>query len=147
VRRHLADCPDFSVEIRVEGAGTRESRQGRRGAASNGDRGVTAMTIASETRETGLARRDLLALVGTAAAVGFGAASPAFAQSQTPMSGTAPAQPQGKSTVTLDRLPMGVLLIGIDRVVAQNRIDIPTFNALGQARQLALAWFDKHLRP
>jgi enoyl-CoA hydratase len=28
---------------------------------------------------------------------------------------------------------MGVLLIGIDRVDAQNRIDIPTFSALGQA--------------
>jgi enoyl-CoA hydratase/carnithine racemase len=33
----------------------------------------------------------------------------------------------------LDRLPMGVLLIGIDRVEAQNRIDIPTASALGQA--------------
>ena len=33
----------------------------------------------------------------------------------------------------LDRLPMGVLLIGIDRAEAQNRIDIPTFSALGHA--------------
>jgi enoyl-CoA hydratase len=40
---------------------------------------------------------------------------------------------QGKSTVTLHRLGGGVLLIGIDRADAQNRIDIPTFNALGQA--------------
>jgi enoyl-CoA hydratase len=34
---------------------------------------------------------------------------------------------------TLDRLPMGVLLVGLDRAEAQNRIDIPTFNALGPA--------------
>jgi enoyl-CoA hydratase len=88
------------------------------------------MTTTSETLETGIVRRDLLTLVGTAAAAGF-AASPAFAQSQAPTSGTA--APQGKSTVTLDRLPMGVLLIGIDRVDVRNRIDIPTFNALGQA--------------
>lgn len=91
------------------------------------------MTTASEKPETGIARRDVLALVGTAAAAGFAAAGPALAQPQAPTSATAPAQPQGKSTVALDRLPMGVLLIGIDRAEAQNRIDIPTFNALGQA--------------
>jgi enoyl-CoA hydratase len=90
------------------------------------------MTITSETLETGIVRRELLTLVGTAAAAGF-AASPAVAQSQAPTSGTAAARPPSKSTVTLDRLPMGVLLIGIDRVDVQNRIDIPTFGALGQA--------------
>ncbi len=90
------------------------------------------MATISETLETGIVRRDLLTLLGTAAAAGF-AASPAVAQSQAPTSGTASARPQGKSTVTLDRLPMGVLLIGIDRVDMQNRIDIPTFSALGQA--------------
>jgi enoyl-CoA hydratase len=90
------------------------------------------MKMTSETLETGIVRRDLLTLVGTAAAAGF-AASPAVAQSQAPTSGTAAAGPPGKSTVTLDRLPMGVLLIGIDRVDVQNRIDIPTFSALGQA--------------
>lgn len=90
------------------------------------------MTIVSEHLEKGIDRRDLLTLAGTAAA-GFAAASQAFAQSQTPARAMAPAQPPGNSTVTLDRLPMGVIVIGIDRVEAQNRIDIPTFYALGQA--------------
>jgi enoyl-CoA hydratase len=81
--------------------------------------------------ETGMARRDVLTLFGTAVA-GLAAADPAFAQSA-PANGPPPVQPQGKSTVSLDRLPNGVLLIGIDRAEAQNRIDIPTFNALGQA--------------
>jgi enoyl-CoA hydratase len=35
--------------------------------------------------------------------------------------------------VVLDRPVKGVLLIGIDRIDAQNRIDIPTFSAIGQA--------------
>jgi enoyl-CoA hydratase len=84
-------------------------------------------------KSTGLARRQFLAAGTKAAAIGFAFTSPAFAQSQTSTSGEALAQPQNKSTVTLDRLPAGVLLIGIDRVEAQNRIDIPTFTALGQA--------------
>jgi len=72
-----------------------------------------------------LGRRDILALAGAAAAVGL-AAGPALAQSQ-------PAAAATKPTVVLDRLVKGVLLIGIDRVDAQNRIDIPTFSAIGQA--------------
>src|SRR5215471_13325590 len=88
------------------------------------------MTIASGNLDAAITRRDLLALAGTAVATGVTAATAAFAQS--PTGGTAP-QPQGTATVTRDRLPNGVLLIGIDRVQAQNRIDIPTFNALGQA--------------
>ena len=75
------------------------------------------MTTVVAKPETGIARRDLLALAGTLTAAA--AVSPALAQ--------------GKSTVVLERLPGGVLLIGIDRPEAQNRIDIPTFNALGQA--------------
>jgi len=89
------------------------------------------MTTSGEP-ETGIDRRDFLTVFGTAAA-GLGAAGPAFAQAAPPANGTAPVQPQGKSTVSLERLPNGVLLIGIDRAEAQNRIDIPTFNALGQA--------------
>ena len=76
-----------------------------------------------------LNRRDLVKLAGTAAA-GVAISGPALAQatgSATPPAG------EGKSTVVLERLPQGVLLIGIDRGEAQNRIDIPTFNALGQA--------------
>jgi len=89
----------------------------------------TAMTPAAPGLETAIARRDLLTLVGTATA-GVAAVGSAFAQSPAPNNGTAPAQPQAKSTVVLDRLPLGVFLIGIDRAEAQNRIDIPTFSAL-----------------
>jgi enoyl-CoA hydratase/carnithine racemase len=89
------------------------------------------MTNASEKLETGLGRRDLLALLGTAAAAQSVAAVAAMAQSQT--SPTAQAQPPAKPTVALERLPQGVLLIGIDRVAAQNRVDVATFSALGQA--------------
>jgi enoyl-CoA hydratase/carnithine racemase len=59
------------------------------------------------------------------------AALPALAQAQT--SSPASIQAPTKPTVALERLPRGILLIGIDRVEAQNRIDIPTFSALGQA--------------
>ncbi len=77
------------------------------------------MTTASEKLETAIARRDLLGIAAMLTAVA--AVSPALGQSQ------------ANSTIVLERLPAGVLLIGIDRVEAQNRIDIPTFNALGQA--------------
>ncbi len=90
------------------------------------------MTTAAPQPEVAIARRDLLTFIGTTAA-GFAAADSAFVQSPAPTSGTASAQPQAQSTVVLDRLPMSVLLIGIDRAEAQNRIDIPTFSALGQA--------------
>jgi len=88
------------------------------------------MMTASKVPETGISRRDLLALAGTVGVAGVTAATAAFAESPT---GGTTAQPQGAATVMLDRLPIGVLLIGIDRVQAQNRIDVPTFNALGQA--------------
>lgn len=81
--------------------------------------------------ESGIARRDILTLAGGAAAAGLALGGPALAQAQPPSA--APAPTPAKSTVTLDRPAKGVLLIGIDRVDAQNRIDIPTFNALGQA--------------
>jgi enoyl-CoA hydratase/carnithine racemase len=83
------------------------------------------------TMKTGIVRRDLLAFVGAAAAAQYGAVRPVKAQSQT--GPTASAQAPAKPTLTLERLPMGVLLIGIDRVDMQNRIDISTFSALGQA--------------
>ena len=54
-----------------------------------------------------------------------------YGQSSPPISSAD--QTQDKPTIVLERLPMGVLLIGIDRPEAQNRIDIPTFNALGEA--------------
>ena len=85
------------------------------------------MTTKHDDPDIGIARRDLLALVGTAAA-GFLAATPLPAQTL-----PASANPSNPSTVVVERQPNGVLLIGIDRPEAQNRIDIPTFNALGQA--------------
>ena len=89
------------------------------------------MTITSEKLATGIVRRDLLAFAATAAAAQCAAAMPAAAQSQA--SQPARDQPPAKPTIVLERLAMGVLLIGIDRAEAQNRIDIATFAALGQA--------------
>ena len=86
------------------------------------------MTPASDIVQNHVARRDLLAILGGAAA-GLATAS-AFAQSPAAPS---PDESSGKPTVALERLPKGVLLIGIDRPEAQNRIDVPTFGALGQA--------------
>jgi enoyl-CoA hydratase len=81
--------------------------------------------------DAGLGRRDILALAGAAAA-GL-AAGPAVVQAQPAAAATSPAQAPTRSTVVLDRPAKGVLTIGIDRVDAQNRIDIPTFSAIGQA--------------
>jgi enoyl-CoA hydratase/carnithine racemase len=72
-------------------------------------------------------RRGVLALAGAVA--GGLAAGPVLAQSAPPAS--APAQ--AKATVVLDRPAKGVLTIGIDRPDAQNRIDVPTFSAIGRA--------------
>ena len=82
--------------------------------------------------EAKLGRRDVLALAGAAVASGLTAA-PAVAQSAPVAAPTAPAQSQTEATVVLDRPAKSVLTIGIDRPDAQNRIDIPTFNAIGQA--------------
>jgi len=87
------------------------------------------MTPMSKLSESGVARRDLLAIVGPTTA-GFAAANAASAQSPPTLS---PGQADRKSTLVLERLPTGVLLIGIDRVEAENRIDIPTFSSLGRA--------------
>jgi len=89
------------------------------------------MFNASETPAPGLGRRDVLALVGTAAAAQSVAAIAAMAQPAT--NPTTQAQPPAKPTVALERLPPGILLIGIDRAEAYNRVDVATFGALGQA--------------
>lgn len=87
------------------------------------------MTTTPKPPESGLVRREFLTLAGAASA-GVAAAATAFAQTP-PTSSASP--PDQKITVALERLGNGVFLIGIDRPEAQNRIDIPTFNALGQA--------------
>ena len=86
------------------------------------------MAPASAVVHKAVARRDLLAILGAAARVAT--ASAAFAQAP-PIASAG--EPPRKSAVALERLPGGVLLIGIDRPEAQNRIDVPTFMALGQA--------------
>jgi enoyl-CoA hydratase/carnithine racemase len=74
-------------------------------------------------------RRDVVMGAGAAVAAGIAAAGPVLAQAPAATAATS----EGKSTVILERLPQGILLIGIDRSEAQNRIDIPTFTALGRA--------------
>jgi enoyl-CoA hydratase/carnithine racemase len=80
-------------------------------------------------------RRSLLA-AGTvsiaAAAMGIAAAEPAFAQA-TPPAASPAQQPPASGKVTLDRLPGGILLIGIDRPQTKNRIDPPIIIGLGKA--------------
>jgi enoyl-CoA hydratase/carnithine racemase len=82
--------------------------------------------------DASLGRRDILAVAGAVLVRGL-AAGTALAQSPPVAAATAAAQSQAKATVVLDRPAKGVLTIGIDRVDAQNRIDIPTFGAIGQA--------------
>jgi len=81
--------------------------------------------------QASLGRRDVLGLAGVLAS-GL-AAGQALAQSPSVAGATPASQAQAKTTVVLDRPAKGVLTIGIDRVDAQNRIDIPTFSAIGQA--------------
>ncbi len=79
-----------------------------------------------------IGRRDVLALAGAAAATGLASIGPVLAQSQPAAAAAAPA-PAKAATVALDRPTKGVLLIGIDRAEAGNRIDIATFGAIGEA--------------
>ncbi len=83
------------------------------------------------TSDGGLGRRGVLVLAGAAAAVGL-TAGPALAQAQ-PAAPAATTPASVRPTIVLDRPAKGVLTIGIDRVDTQNRIDIPTFAAIGQA--------------
>jgi enoyl-CoA hydratase/carnithine racemase len=75
----------------------------------------------------GVARRDILA-AGVALA-GLGGTGAALAQ--TPAAPPTPAPSSGP--VVLERLPGGILSIGINRPAAQNRIDPPTLLGLGKA--------------
>lgn len=77
-------------------------------------------------------RRSLLAVGIATAAMGIAAAEPAFAQATPPAA--SPAQPPpAPGKVALDRLPGGILLIGIDRPQTKNRIDPPVIIGLGKA--------------
>jgi enoyl-CoA hydratase/carnithine racemase len=87
-----------------------------------------------ESRQAVMGRRDFIG-AGTAAVTLLGSSLAAEGQpgpqargSPSSESGTTP----GRETVKIERLG-GVLLIGIDRAEAQNRIDFPTYVALGHA--------------
>jgi enoyl-CoA hydratase len=87
----------------------------------------------------GIDRRALLAASASLAALAGSTsrADRAFAQvpSAAPQASSAPENPPA-GKVTLDRLPGGVLLIGIDRVPTRNRIDPPILIGLGKAYYL-----------
>jgi enoyl-CoA hydratase/carnithine racemase len=83
--------------------------------------------LRDEDQSTGLDRRQVLA-AGAVAAAGFNADVPAVAQIE-PKAGQ---EDRPRSTVAVDLLDGGVLLIGIDRD-DQNLVDPPTFVALGKA--------------
>ena len=87
------------------------------------------MTSAGDNDRPEVDRRSVLAAGGMMAAV-LGLMRGANAQPTAPLAGNVPAD---ASTVVVESLPGGVLLIGIDRQKAQNRIDPATFRALGMA--------------
>lgn len=86
--------------------------------------------------QAGIIRRDFFAGVGTAVAaaalIGPSAAGGELLAQLAP----APSPDNGavadRKPIRLERLGNGILLIGIDRPDAQNRLDVPTFGALGQ---------------
>jgi enoyl-CoA hydratase len=78
-------------------------------------------------------RRDLIA--GSAAAILTSSASGgrAFAQASEPVPRLQTARISNPGKVVLDRLPAGILMIGIDREQARNRVDPPILIGLGKA--------------
>jgi enoyl-CoA hydratase len=79
-------------------------------------------------------RRSVLAAGSAtiaAAAMGIASAERAYAQATTPAA--PPPEPPAPGKVRLDRLPGGILLIGIDRPQAKNRIDPPIIIGVGKA--------------
>jgi enoyl-CoA hydratase len=80
-------------------------------------------------------RRSVLAAGSAsiaAAAMGIASAERAYAQA-TPPAASPPSEAPAPGKVTLDRLPGGILLIGIDRPQTKNRIDPPIIIGLGKA--------------
>ena len=77
-------------------------------------------------------RRSLLT-AGSAAAIAIGMASAERAFAQAGPTPASPPQAPAPGKVTLDRLPNGILMIGIDRPQTKNRIDPPVLIGLGKA--------------
>jgi enoyl-CoA hydratase len=84
------------------------------------------------TPPQGLARRDLIGVGTAAVALAAGLSGPAQAQTAQ-RSYPPPLSPQAKPGRVAVEKRGGVLLIGIDRAEAQNRLDPPTLIALGKA--------------
>jgi enoyl-CoA hydratase len=79
-------------------------------------------------------RRSLLAAGSAAvaaAAMGVAGAERAYAQAAPPPASAPQAPAPGK--VSIEKLPGGILMIGIDRSQAKNRIDPPILIGLGKA--------------
>jgi enoyl-CoA hydratase len=86
------------------------------------------------TSVSGFDRRDFIIAAAGAAALGagLGSAETALAQAGPGPAPTAPASPAGAGRVLVERRGT-VLLIGIDRPQAQNRMDPPVIIGLGKA--------------
>jgi enoyl-CoA hydratase len=85
-------------------------------------------------RQAVMDRRDFIG-AGTAAVTLLGSSLAAQGQPSPPAGGSPSSESAatpGRETVKIERLG-SVLLIGIDRAEAQNRIDFPTYVALGRA--------------
>jgi enoyl-CoA hydratase len=87
-----------------------------------------AMTDNPDAAPFSMARRDFLTS-GAALAIGLGAANTAIAQA----TDTASKPPPTGSTVVVERMEGGILLIKINRPEAKNRLDPVTLTALGKA--------------
>ena len=86
------------------------------------------MTITNHAARGGMDRRDVLATGAATLALGLVATTDVLAQGPTP--GPSPSAKSGN--VVLERRG-GVLVIGIDRPAAQNRLDPPLLIGLGKA--------------
>ena len=90
------------------------------------------MTDDSKTPPNGVARRDLIGIGAGVVALAAGLGGPAQAQTaQRPL--PPPLSPQAKPGRLALEKRGAVLLMGIDRVEAQNRLDPPILNGLGKA--------------
>jgi enoyl-CoA hydratase len=91
------------------------------------------MTVASDMTRLVIARRALLAMGvgGAALATAIADAPPTRAEGQ-----PAAASPPAPGRVAVEQREGGVLLIGIDRAAAQNRLDPPIILGLGKAYHL-----------
>jgi enoyl-CoA hydratase len=87
------------------------------------------MADSTDTKETGIARRDFLVAGAGMTLASLGGSATALAQA----AATGAAAPSGAAKIVVERLPGGVLLVGINRPEVQNRFDADTLIGLGKA--------------